>query len=108
MSSVPEVIRQHRAQIIERWTREAERCAAARGLSRPEFQNIMPKYLDSLAEAHEKLGQFTGERRGHVESHFSSRLRQGFQLAEIAEEFALLGRCIAASWNGAAGTEPPD
>jgi signal transduction histidine kinase len=107
MPSLAEVIRKHQDQILERWNREAERSAGARGLGHPEFQDIIPTYLLSLADAGEELGRFTRIRREHVESHFSSRLRQGFQLAEILEEFALLGRCIAATWNLGEGTEPP-
>src|SRR5207253_1724312 len=36
--------------------------------------------------------------RKHVEAHISTRLRQGFELVEILDEFALLGRCIAKVW----------
>jgi hypothetical protein len=106
MPSLAQIIRERHAEILQRWTTEAQRAAAARGLNRPEFQNIIPTYLHALAEAGDELGRFTGKRREHVESHLSSRLRQGFQLAEIVEEFALLGRCIAATWNSD-GTEPP-
>jgi signal transduction histidine kinase len=108
MATLAEVIRRHNPEILERWTKEAQRSAAARGLDRPEFQNIMPSYLVSLAEAGDELGRFQGKRREHVESHVSSRLRQGFQLAEIVEEFALLGRCIAATWNSGEDVEPPE
>jgi signal transduction histidine kinase len=108
MANVAEFIRMHRAEILESWSRGAERVAAARGLSRPEFQNILPTYLLSLVDAGDELGRFTGKRREHVETHFSSRLRQGFQLAQIVEEFALLGRCIAATWNAGERPTPPE
>lgn len=108
MAGLAEIIRTHHAKILELWTRQARQVAAARGLDRPEFQNIIPEFLNSLADAGDDLGRFQGKRREDVESHLSSRLRQGFQLAEIVEEFALLGRCIAGIWNAGSGIEPPD
>lgn len=107
MASVAEIIRKHHAEILEIWTSQANKAAAARGLDRPEFQNVIPTYLLGLAEAGDDLGHFQGKRRQQVESHVSSRLQQGFQLAEIVEEFALLGRCIAATWNSGSGVDPP-
>lgn len=107
MASVAEIIRKHHAEILELWTSRAKKAAAARGLDRPEFQNVIPSYLLGLAEAGDDLGRFQGKRRQQVENHVSSRLRQGFQLAEIVEEFALLGRCIAATWNSGSGVDPP-
>lgn len=107
MARLAEIIRAHHAQILELWTMRARKAAAARGLARPEFQNLFSAYLRSLAEAGDDLGRFQGERRHLVESHLSSRLRQGFQLAEIVEEFALLGRCIAATWNSDGAIAPP-
>lgn len=108
MSGVAEIIRGHHTEIIRRWTEEAQRAASARGLDRPEFQNVVPEYLTELAAAGKELGRFAGKRRAAVERHLSSRLRQGFQLAEIVEEFALLGRCIAATWGPGGTSEPPD
>jgi signal transduction histidine kinase len=37
-----------------------------------------------------------------LESHLSSRLRAGFNLGEIVDEFGLLGRAITATWSHAA------
>ncbi len=108
MARLAEIIRKHRAEILQLWTRQAQRAAAARGLDRPEFQNVIPKYLLSLADAGDELGRFQGKRREQVEQHLSSRLRQGFPLAEIVEEFALIGRCIAAMWSSGRRVEPPD
>jgi signal transduction histidine kinase len=47
----------------------------------------MPRYLAALGAGED----------GHtsVENHLATRLRQGFHLGEIVEEFSLLGRCIA-------------
>lgn len=78
------------------WADEAQRAASARGLRRPAFQNVMPRFIASLGDAGDRLGHFEGARRELVLEHLSSRLRQGFELAEIIEEFAILGRAIVA------------
>lgn len=107
MSTLSDIIRTHHGAILERWTEEAQRAAAARGIERPEFQNMFAAYLSSLADADGTLGRFEGKRRELVESHLASRLRLGFQLAEIVEEFSLVGRCIAATWSPGRGVAPP-
>ena len=99
MLSVAGIAAQYHDEILELWQEEARKAASARGLSGPELMNIIPKYLSALAEASDQeLGQYTGSRRALVEHHLSARLRQGFDLAEIIEEIALLGRCIARTW----------
>jgi signal transduction histidine kinase len=108
MTALADIIQLHHSEILQRWTKQAQQAAAARGLDRPAFQNLIPEYLKSLANAGAELGTFQGAQREMVEGHLSSRLRQGFQLAEIVDEFALLGRCIAATWNGDGDVEPPE
>ncbi len=99
MLSIAAVIAEHREEILSLWMEKASKAASARGMTRPELVNIISQYLSSLAQASDQqLGQFTGQRRALVESHLSARLRQGFDLAEIIEELALLGRCIAKMW----------
>src|SRR5438876_6496260 len=107
MPTVAAIVDQHGEEILEIWEEEAGKAASARGLTRPALMNLMPEYLSSLAQASDQeLGRYTGRRRALVEHHFSSRLRQGFDLAEIIEEFALLGRCIARMWLAAPSTRP--
>ncbi len=109
MLSIAAIIDKHRDEILELWSEKASQAASARGMTRPELVNIVSQYLSSLAQAtDQQLGQFTGRRRALVESHFSARLRQGFDLAEIIEELALLGRCTAKMWLAApAENRPP-
>src|SRR3989454_9509436 len=107
MLSIAGIAVQYRDEILELWQEEARKAASARGLTRPELMNIIPKYLSALAEASDQeLGQYTGSLRELVEHHLSARLRQGFDLAEIIEEIALLGRCIARMWLAAPSTRP--
>jgi signal transduction histidine kinase len=91
---VADVIRAHEAQIMKLWAAEASESASARGLSRPELMNVMPVYLSSLGDVLADGAGERGEATRHVQSHLASRLRQGFDVAEIVAEFMLLGRCI--------------
>ncbi|MHA7630879.1 sensor histidine kinase [Corallococcus sp. M7] len=108
MPSIAEVIRNHHSEIIQCWMDKATRAASARGLDQPEFRNIMPAYLASLAEARASGGSGDNQQRRNVESHVSARLRQGFHVAEVVEEFAILGRCITQTWATAPPNERPD
>ncbi|AFE10327.1 sensor histidine kinase [Corallococcus coralloides DSM 2259] len=104
MASVAENIRQHREEIIHGWSEQAAHAASARGLDGPEFKNIMPAYLASLADEEGLPGAHANTRKALIESHVAARLRQGFNVAEVIEEFAILGRCITHAWANA----PPE
>jgi signal transduction histidine kinase len=99
---IEHMITAHSAEIMERWASDAERAAAARGLTRPELMSIMPDYLTALARPgvehpnHLELNL--------IEHQLSSRLRAGFNLDEIVDEFAILGRAILRMWS----TEAPE
>ncbi|MBX3160106.1 MAG: RsbRD N-terminal domain-containing protein [Deltaproteobacteria bacterium] len=99
MTSVAAIIHRHQDEIMKGWLAEARIAASARGLSAVALEDVVPLYLSALADQFE-TGQVDASerRRKHVESHLSSRLRQGFDLAEILEEFVLLGQCIAKRW----------
>src|SRR5215510_4961128 len=86
MHAISDVIAYEQEAIMARWLEQARHAASARGLDQPALTDLMPRYLASLA-----AGEEASE---HVERHFATRLRQGFQLAEIVDEFALLGQCI--------------
>ncbi|MFY1827421.1 ATP-binding protein [Myxococcus fulvus] len=108
MSSVSDVIQRHYDEIVRRWTEDATRAASARGLESPELKNIMPTYLASLADGAGGPDAARAERRRYVESHVAARLRQGFHVAEVVEEFALLGRCISRMWADVPPAARPD
>ena len=78
---------QHR--IMERWLDQARRVASARGLDKPALTNAMPELVRALGRG--------ADARAFAEAHFATRLRQGFQLVEILDEFALLARCVVDS-----------
>src|SRR5262245_13213530 len=107
MATIAHIIRSQHDEIIELWTREARQSASALGLTTPEFENIIPHFLSELAIAGDDLGKFNSRRRELVENHLSSRIRLGFDLAEIIEEFAILGRVISGIWENGDG-KPED
>ena len=106
ISAVPEelllniatIIQKHHDEIMRLWNEEARLCASARGLTTPGFENLMSEFLFALASAGGELGRLSGRRRDLVERHLSTRIRQGFDLAEIIEEIAILGRVVSSMW----------
>ena len=106
MSRIREIIRDNQTDIFQHWREQVRPTASARGLTAPEFDNILPRFLFALGEATE-LGEFSGRRREIIENHLSSRIRQGFDLAEITEEIGALGRAISHVWDSGK-VEPPD
>jgi signal transduction histidine kinase len=89
----------HRDRILTAWATEASKAASARGLSEVELKNLMPVCLAALTG-----GEDWDVLMRHIESHLSDRIRWGFEIAEVVEEFALLERCIA----DCARAAPPD
>lgn len=107
MAGLAALVESGRDEILRRWTYEAERAAAARGLTDVELSSSMADYVSALGGAGDELGRFSGRRRELIESRFLARLRQGYQLAEIVEEIALLGRVIASIWHALPERERP-
>ncbi|EYF06860.1 Hypothetical protein CAP_1557 [Chondromyces apiculatus DSM 436] len=64
----------------------------------------MPRYLSALGA----VGEEESPGLELIEAHFSSRLRQGFELGEITSEFSLLGRCVLQTWFEAPEEMRPD
>lgn len=87
MATISDIVARNHEAILARWLEQARRAASARGLDDPALTDLMPRFLASLAAEEEDGGEF-------VERHFATRLRQGFQLAEIVDELALLRHSI--------------
>jgi len=102
------VIREHHDEIVRLWTEASRRSASARGLTRPQFENLMPVFLSELAATDTELGQLSVRQRDLIANHLSTRLRQGFDLAEIIEEIAILGRVVSRTWESAPIEQRPD
>jgi len=94
MATVAGVMERYGAEIMNAWAAEAEKTASARGLSQPELRNFLPRYLATLGSG----GNARQAAQEYLESHLASRIRQGFDLSEIVEEFVLLERCVTSLW----------
>lgn len=92
MVSAIDFLYRSRARILEAWSAGARVAASARGLSDVELRNLMPVCLAALTG-----GADMAELHRHIESHLAHRIRWGFEIAEIVEEFAVLERCIGKS-----------
>ena len=98
MSSLHQVIEQHRDDILQRWRHQVGESAFAEGLSHSELAGVIPEYLTSLGSTPASdPTQLDGIQRDLVERHLSNRLRQGATLNEILSEFATLSRCVAST-----------
>ncbi len=83
----------HEEDILRCWAAESQRLLTSRAPPDVTVMSVMSKYLSSLLRS-----GAPDERRGHLETHLSSRLRDGYHLDEVLEELAILGRCVARSF----------
>lgn len=104
MTTVADVIRQHHAEIVSLWREQAARAASARDLASPALMSLMPLYLSTLAEQPDSPAAQTKL----IERHLAARIRHGYDLAEILEEFALLERTVARFWGALPAGEQPE
>jgi len=107
MATVAEVIAQQRSHIVAAWLDRARGAASARGLALPQLTNLVPAYVETLGrwKAGEQLP--TAEQQSLLESHFSHRLRQGFELSEVVVEFSMLATVIGEAIDAVAAAERP-
>lgn len=85
-------------RIVESWVADARKSVGGQGLTQAELVGRLPAFIDSLLRSIEATaGANIVSQRWLVDSHLADRLRQGFELPEMVEEFQNLGRCIAAT-----------
>ena len=88
-------LREHREDILALWEGQVRRIRAARTLDRPALLDHLPEFIEELAEY---VGDIrTGQEpvppdRPHI--HALERLENGYDLAEVVEEYSILRRCI--------------
>jgi signal transduction histidine kinase len=99
MASITSIIRSRHDDIVASWLSAASPAASARGLTEVALRNVMPGYVSALADVLE-TGQLPASDRARkfLDSHVSTRIRQGFDLAEIVNELTLLGSSISTTW----------
>lgn len=105
MVDIAQSIVDNRERILALWTEAAKEAASARGLSPIAFRNMIAQYLSALADP---PAQGDDGRQQLLEQHLSTRLRQGFELAEIVKEISLLGECVADLWANSIPSKRPD
>ena len=100
-TGIREIIDENADRIVEQWEAEARKSVAAQGLTRGELVNRLPAFLASLLRSDDASADPNlVSQRWLIDSHLADRLRQGFELPEMVEEFHILGRCLEATWSG--------
>jgi signal transduction histidine kinase len=107
-TSIREIIDENADRIVDEWEVEARKSVAAQGLTRGELVNRLPAFLASLLRSDDASADPNlVSQRWLIDSHLADRLRQGFELPEMVEEFHILGRCLEATWSGREDAERP-
>jgi signal transduction histidine kinase len=105
---IRKIIDENADRIVEEWEAEARKSVAAQGLTRAELVNRLPAFLASLLRSEDASADPNlVSQRWLIDSHLADRLRQGFELPEMVEEFHILGRCLEATWSGREDNERP-
>lgn len=107
MTGLRTIIDENADQILESWVAEARKSVAAQGLTRPELVNRIPGFLATLLREDAPASPTLVSQRWIIDTHLADRLRQGFELPEMVEEFQILGRCIEARWSGTPAAARP-
>lgn len=107
--TVAATISAHYDAILRMWRAAARKVVSEKGRVVARGSNLIPAYLRSLADPTlGPLGEESRARADIVESHLGARLQDGFDLGEVVEEFALLGRCVSHTWASLPPEERPD
>lgn len=100
MISISEAVRPHLDAILDRWAEEVQKSVSAFGLTRVECEGEMRAHLVALLR-HSEEDDTAAE-------HVRTRLRQGFELTDIVDDFASLGRTVSRHWSEHADLDRPD
>lgn len=96
-------LRGHRSEILDAWTKRARRLPSSAHLSRPRLMDWVPELLDQIAELLDQIER--AEARALPEHtagrHALERLEEGFELAHVVEELALLRESTLQLWRDA-------
>lgn len=94
-TSAAELIRQNVAEILGDWLERARATRAGGSLSEPLLHDHMPQVLEEIAQNAARAGD------GHALTaarHALERLGEGFEVADLVQELALLRASIFALW----------
>jgi signal transduction histidine kinase len=89
-------LRARREEIIERWTAWARTLSPAERLPHEKLVDHIPRIVDRIAEMAEAMAAGQPVRPPQQESdlHALVRLEEGFDLADVVTEYAILRECI--------------
>jgi len=96
MARLDEFVRAHGERIVALWCGEAERASFARRLGHDALLAPLAEQVASLARP-AAVGE-TALPPAVVERAVAVRLRQGFRVCDLAEEYALLERAVCQAW----------
>src|SRR5262245_38367505 len=85
-----------RDELIAAWTTETRRAITAAALPRAELLDRMPEFVDQIIAALPPEALPLPPAGENAEEHGAQRLRIGFDVAEVIQEYGLLHRCILA------------
>ncbi len=88
-------IRENRSRLLQEWERAVRQLPYARELSRPRLLDHLPDLLDRIALVVETVRTGGEESLEELpEVHALERLDSGFDMDEVAGEYALLRGCV--------------
>lgn len=95
-------LRARHGEILAKWESAVRALPIARTLDRPRLLDHIPKILDMIADLVDK-GATEGGRHQHLpeaapDIHALERLDEGYDLAAVASEYAVLRACILDLW----------
>lgn len=93
-------IRDRHQEILDDWERRLRAKPPARELPRPVLIDHLPQMLEYIGELAQRLRSGEAAQPSHqsVQIHAVTRLKIGFDLDQVVNEFTLLRACIAERW----------
>jgi signal transduction histidine kinase len=88
------LLAEKRDELIAAWTGEIRRAITAAALPRAELLDRMPEFVDQIIAALHPQALPLPPAAENAEEHGAQRLRIGFDVAEVIQEYGLLHRCI--------------
>jgi hypothetical protein len=93
LPGLSEFMRAHRQEILDRWARAVRDFPAAEQISQPRLIDHLPDLLDELAEF-VSAASSVSTMRDLPKIHALERLDVGFDLKQVAHEYAILRDCV--------------